>query len=67
MLGVDYSVLKWRKSSFSEAGNCVEVAAIQGKSVLLVRDSKPGNDVILVVPSAAWQKFLHEVRSGTER
>ena len=65
MLSVDLSALGWRKSSFSEAGNCVEVATVQGKSVLLVRDSKHGNDAILALPPAAWREFLREVRSGT--
>ena len=67
MLGVDTSALIWRKSSFSEAGNCVEVATIQGKSVLLIRDSKPGNDATLAMPSGAWREFLRQVRSSTAR
>jgi hypothetical protein len=68
MLGVDTSALIWRKSSFSEAGNCVEVATIQGKSVLLIRDSKPGNDdAILAMPSGAWREFLRRLRSSTAR
>ena len=65
MLGVDPSGLRWRKSSFSEAGNCVEATTIRGKSVVLVRDSKHGNDAILALPSAAWHEFLREIRSNT--
>jgi hypothetical protein len=65
MLGVDPAGLRWRKSSFSEAGNCVEAATIRGKSVVLVRDSKPGNNAILALPSAAWHEFLRQIRSGT--
>jgi Domain of unknown function (DUF397) len=64
MHGVDPSVLSWRKSSFSEAGNCVEIATIQSKSMLFIRDSKYGNDAILAMPSAAWLEFLRKVRSG---
>jgi hypothetical protein len=68
MLGVDNSALIWRKSSFSEAGNCVEVATIQGRSVLFIRDSKPGNDdAILAMPYGAWREFLRQVRSDTAR
>jgi hypothetical protein len=64
MLGVDPAALRWRKSSFSEAGNCVEAATIHGKSVVLVRDSEHGNDAILALPSTAWHEFLRKVRSN---
>ena len=42
MLSTDPSAFNWRKSSFSEVGNCVEVT-IRDESVL-IRDSKYGND-----------------------
>lgn len=61
MLGTDSSASRWRKSSFSEAGNCVEVAA-QDKSVL-VRDSKcEENGGILSVSSSAWRKFIQALQ-----
>jgi hypothetical protein len=60
MLNADPSVLRWRKSSFSESGNCVEVA-IQDESVL-IRDSKYGNERILSVSSSAWREFIQTVQ-----
>jgi hypothetical protein len=61
MLSADPSLLRWRKSSFSEAGNCVEVA-IHGKSVL-VRDSKrESGDGILTVSLSTWQEFIQTIQ-----
>ncbi len=51
----------WRKSSFSEAGNCVEVTT-QDESVL-IRDSKYGNDDgILSVSSSVWREFARAIK-----
>jgi uncharacterized protein DUF397 len=60
MLSAESPILVWRKSSFSESGNCVEVA-IQGESVL-IRDSKNPNGGILCVPSSAWQEFTRGIQ-----
>jgi hypothetical protein len=50
---------RWRKSSFSEGnGNssCVEVA--WPMPVTAVRDSKNPDGGMLVIPEAAWRRFL---------
>lgn len=48
--------LSWRKSTFSEAGNCVEVAH-KGRSVL-VRDSADPSSPISAYSIEDWQEFL---------
>lgn len=65
MLGIDQSTLRWRKSSFSEAGNCVEVATIRGRSALLVRDSQHRDSPILAISPSAWRELLQKIRSST--
>ena len=57
--GVD---LKWRKSSYSQNEECVEVAF--SDSSVLVRDTKCRQHQPLSVRPAAWADFLCAVRSG---
>jgi hypothetical protein len=59
---LDSSVSKWRKSSFSESGNCVEVLT-QGKSVL-IRDTKRREDGLLSFSPPAWREFVQVVRNS---
>lgn len=48
----------WRKSSFSEAGNCVEVADRHG--MVLVRDTKLlAESSILSFSPPIWREFIH--------
>ena len=55
--------LVWKKSTFSAAADCVEMAVAQDRSVH-VRDSKnPGGPVLRFTPSE-WSAFLHGVRAG---
>lgn len=63
MLGMDRTGVAWRKSSFSESGNCVEVAA-QDRS-MLIRDSKNPEGKILSFSSRTWQEFIQAVRRNT--
>jgi Domain of unknown function (DUF397) len=64
MLSIDPSALRWRKSSYSESGNCVEATTAQDESVL-VRDSKYGNDTILSFSSSAWREFIQTIRRSS--
>ncbi|MDT0446604.1 DUF397 domain-containing protein [Streptomyces johnsoniae] len=55
------SVVRWRKSSYSnmDGGNCVEVAdGVAG--VVPVRDSKRPGPVV-VVSAGAWRAFVQGV------
>lgn len=56
------SSLEWRKSSYSEAGNCVEVAIQKDGELVAVRDSKNPGGGVLFVPPQAWQSFIQMVR-----
>jgi Domain of unknown function (DUF397) len=52
----------WRKSSFSESGQCVEVAFI-AESVVL-RDSHAPSGPVLAFRPGEWTAFLGGVRKG---
>ena len=53
----------WRKSSTSQATDCVEVALGSGERVL-VRDSKDPTRAVLNFTRAEWEAFLTGVRRG---
>jgi hypothetical protein len=55
-------VAKWRKSSFSQGGDCVEIL-FSGRAVL-VRDSKDPHGSALAFTSSEWSAFLAGVRNG---
>ncbi|WP_308215992.1 DUF397 domain-containing protein [Pseudonocardia humida] len=52
----------WRKSSYSDTDNCVEVKLLLGHA--LVRDSKNRRAVVLDFSVPEWRAFLDGVRSG---
>jgi len=52
--------LRWKKSTASQAGNCVQVA-FTDESVL-VRDSKDSSGSILSFSSSGWEIFVNGVR-----
>jgi hypothetical protein len=52
----------WRKSSFSQNGDCVEVA--YGRTQVLVRDSKDPHGQTLMVTHADWAAFIARAKSG---
>jgi len=59
----DLSTATWRRSSRStDTANCVEVAV--AGSAVGVRDSKDPDGAVLVLPAAAWTRFVAAVRSG---
>jgi hypothetical protein len=58
----DSAVAKWRKSSFSQNGDCVEIAFKDEE--VLIRDSKRPGESVLVFTYSEWSAFLAGVRSG---
>ena len=59
---LDLSTASWRKSSWSNANGCVEVAFVQGR--VAVRDSKEHGGPVLVFTAHEWEAFLSGVRDG---
>ncbi|NYI07757.1 DUF397 domain-containing protein [Allostreptomyces psammosilenae] len=53
----------WRKSSYSGAGQCVEVAA-PGAMLVTVRDSKNPDGPRLAFTAGAWSAFVTSTRGG---
>lgn len=59
----DFSRAKWRKSSNSDSGGCVEVAYAEGS--IGVRDTKDqGRGPILVFNRREWDAFLSGAANG---
>ena len=54
--------LKWRKSTFSSMGNCVEVASDCGE--VLLRDSKDPTGPWMRYTTAEWDAFLRGAKNG---
>jgi hypothetical protein len=59
---MDLSSAVWRKSTFSGANGCVEVA-VQEDGVAL-RDSRDREGAVLEVSRGDWLAFLRGVRAG---
>jgi hypothetical protein len=55
-------VLKWRKSTFSATGDCVEVAF--GSESVYLRDSKDPYGTMLTFAPSEWSAFLINLRNG---
>ena len=62
---LDPSGAVWRKSSYSGANGCVEVALSDAK--VAVRDSKDRQGSVLVFTPAEWDAFVAGVRAGEFR
>jgi hypothetical protein len=60
VIGSDRQWVGWRKSSYSETGNCVEVA--RGPYGVVVRDSKAPVGPRLRFGADAWSAFIDAVR-----
>ena len=59
----DFSTGRWRKSTVSGDGGCLQVAYTEG--MIGLRDSKDGDDgPILVFSEREWSAFLAGARSG---
>lgn len=52
----------WHTSTFCAAGNCIQVAEIDGS--IAVRDSKNPQGPVLRYSPAEWQAFLDGVENG---
>jgi len=62
MSSTELSGALWRKSSYSNGqANCVEVAAVGGRSVVAVRDSKAQDSPSLIFAVGAWRQFTDSV------
>ena len=63
MMKPDFGTARWRKSTISGDGGCVEVA--YAGSMIGLRDSKDGGSgPILVFSEREWSAFLAGARSG---
>jgi hypothetical protein len=62
-LGIGWSAVPFRKSSFSDTngGHCVEVGA--RRSSVGIRDSKNPAAGTLALPATAWATFTDRVKS----
>lgn len=58
----DLSKAAWRKSSFSSANACVEMATLG--DWVAIRDSKDGHAAVLCFTATEWQAFIRGVRAG---
>jgi hypothetical protein len=52
----------WRRSTFSQANACVEVAFI--KDCVVVRDSKDQHGPMLLFTTREWEAFVAGVNAG---
>lgn len=58
----DLTNATWRKSSFSNLENCLEVALIDGG--VAVRDSKNPSRGVLAFENAEWRAFVRGAAAG---
>jgi Domain of unknown function (DUF397) len=56
------STIVWKKSSWSNSGNCVEVAFASGH--VLIRDSKDAGGPVLATSPLAWVALLAGIREA---
>ena len=59
---MDMTNLNWRKSTYSNSGQCVEVAQLPDG--VAMRDSKNPGGPVLEFTEAEWSAFLKGVRAG---
>ncbi len=57
---------EWRKSSYSQVGECVEVAKLS-RGTIGVRDTKSPDGPVLTYSAADWRAFLEGMRTGQAR
>jgi hypothetical protein len=54
---------EWRKSSYSQISECVEVAKLS-RGTIGVRDTKNPGGPVLTYSAADWRTFLQGMRTG---
>lgn len=59
----DTDQLTWRKASFCQSGECIEVARHDADG-MLVRDSKQPAQGTLSLTSAQWRSLLSGIKAG---
>ena len=52
----------WRKASFCQSGECVEVAVQDG--MIVMRDSKQPDDTVLRYTTDEWRSLLGGIKAG---
>lgn len=57
-------MLRFKKSSYSAVGNCVEVAITLIDRTVVVRDSKDPNGPRLTYTAEEWEAFIAGVKNG---
>jgi Domain of unknown function (DUF397) len=60
MTDFDGAAISWRKSSFSQNGDCLEWCIADAS--ILVRDSKDPHGTALVLKHSEWSAFLAAVK-----
>jgi hypothetical protein len=58
----DGSIGNWRKSSFSDTSDCVEVLVLP--ATVMVRNTRDRTRSPLTFAAAEWAKFLNGIRAG---
>jgi hypothetical protein len=61
-MSADETPVTWRRSSFSQGGDCVEIAHISTQ--VFVRDSKNPHGNMLTFTLAEWSAFIEDVKTG---
>jgi hypothetical protein len=61
-MSADETPVTWRRSSFSQGGDCVEIAHISTQ--VFVRDSKNPNGHRLAFTLVEWSAFMEDVKTG---
>jgi len=61
-MSADEAPVTWRKSSFSQGGDCVEMSYTSMH--VFVRDSKNPDGNMLAFTRAEWSAFIEDIKSG---
>lgn len=62
MTNPDLSRARWRKSTRTGGGNCIEVAAFSPD--IAIRDSKDAHGPVLLTDPASWSGLAAAIKTG---